>query len=145
MISYYDLVELLHSYSKEPINETLISNLNNLEVDLKGDRYFRFIDHLTILISERLENALINFENKMMNTVLNKNNFIIEFREILQEITFVKELASIKLVLDENKEEFERTIKKSINNMLDRITDMYLSNTDDKFVLEEIKNAYEVI
>lgn len=145
MISYYDLVELLHSYSKEPINETLISNLNNLEVDLKGDRYFRFIDHLTILITERLENALINFENKMMNTVLNKNNFIIEFREILQEITFVKELASIKLVLDENKEEFERTIKKSINNMLDRITDMYLSNTDDKFVLEEIKNAYEVI
>lgn len=145
MISYYDLVELLHSYSKEPINETMISNLNNLEVDLKGDRYFRFIDHLTILISERLENALINFENKMMNTVLNKNNFIIEFREILQEITFVKELASIKLVLDENKEEFERTIKKSINNMLDRITDMYLSNTDDKFVLEEIKNAYEVI
>lgn len=145
MISYYDLVELLHSYSKEPINETMISNLNNLEVDLKGDRYFRFIDHLTILISERLENALINFENKMMNTVLNKNNFIIEFREILQEITFVKELASIKLVLDENKEEFERTIKKSINNMLDRITDIYLSNTDDKFVLEEIKNAYEVI
>lgn len=145
MISYYDLVELLHSYSKEPINETMISNLNNLEVDLKGDRYFRFIDHLTILISERLENALINFENKMMNTVLNKNNFIIEFREILQEITFVKELASIKLVLDENREEFERTIKKSINNMLDRITDMYLSNTDDKFVLEEIKNAYEVI
>lgn len=145
MISYYDLVELLHSYSKEPINETMISNLNNLEVDLKGDRYFRFIDHLTILISERLENALINFENKMMNTVLNKNNFIIEFREILQEIAFVKELASIKLVLDENKEEFERTIKKSINNMLDRITDMYLSNTDDKFVLEEIKNAYEVI
>lgn len=145
MISYYDLVELLHSYSKEPINETMISNLNNLEVDLKGDRYFRFIDHLTILISERLENALINFENKMMNTVLNKNNFIIEFREILQEITFVKELASVKLVLDENKEEFERTIKKSINNMLDRITDIYLSNTDDKFVLEEIKNAYEVI
>lgn len=145
MISYYDLVELLHSYSNEPINETMISNLNNLEVDLKGDRYFRFIDHLTILISERLENALINFENKMMNTVLNKNNFIIEFREILQEITFVKELASIKLVLDENKEEFERTIKKSINNMLDRITDIYLSNTDDKFVLEEIKNAYEVI
>lgn len=145
MISYYDLVELLHSYSKEPINETMISNLNNLEVDLKGDRYFRFIDHLTILITERLENALINFENKMMNTVLNKNNFIIEFREILQEITFVKELASIKLVLDENKEEFERTIKKSINNMLDRITDIYLSNTDDKFVLEEIKNAYEVI
>ena len=71
MISYYDLVELLHSYSKEPINETLISNLNNLEVDLKGDRYFRFIDHLTILISERLENALINFEN-------NKLCFIIE-------------------------------------------------------------------
>lgn len=145
MTSYYDLVEILHNYSKEPINETLIENLNNMNVDLRGDRYYRFIDHLTILISERLENALYAFENKMMNTVLNKNNFIIEFREVLKEIAFVKELASIKLVLNENKEEFDKSIKKSINNMLDRISDLYLSNTNDQFVLDEIKNAYEVI
>lgn len=143
MTSYYDLVELLHSFVNEPPSETFLNNLDNLNIDLRGDRYFRFIDHLTILISERLENSFYNFENKMINTNINRNNFTIEFREILHEIDFCKRLASCKLVLDENREEFLRTIRKSINNILDRIKELIIDNDD--FILEEIDKAYEVM
>ena len=45
MISYYDLVNFLESLLTEPRSDSIVERLNSLDVNLEGDRYFRFLDN----------------------------------------------------------------------------------------------------
>ena len=70
MISYYDLVNFLESLGEEKADNSIIDRLNSLEVNLEGNRYYRFLDHLNLMIQVRLSNAyneLVNNKDRIRN------------------------------------------------------------------------------
>lgn len=142
-MTYYELVELLDSYIYSPRDEKIIDNLNNIEIDLRGDRYFRFIDHISYLIEERLKNSSYNFEDKIITQGYNDNIAVIEFNEVIKEINFINKLSKIKLIKLDNQQEFEKSIKESVKNILNKLLEEF---KDDKYyVLQtEIKRYCEV-
>lgn len=140
MISYYDLVNFLESLTDEPRSDSIIERLNSLEVDLEGDRYFRFLDHLSLLIQNRLNKAYATFLNKIPSIGNDDNRFSMEFKEYTDEVSLDFSIASIKLVHKENQMELGRTIMKSNNRVLDEIKKNYSDN--DTFIMNTINNAY---
>lgn len=140
MISYYDLVNFLESLTDEPRSDSIIERLNSLEVDLEGDRYFRFLDHLSLLIQNRLNKAYTTFLNKIPSIGNDDNRFSMEFKEYTDEVSLDFSIASIKLVHKENQMELGRTIMKSNNRVLDEIKKNYSDN--ETFIMNTINNAY---
>lgn len=140
MISYYDLVNFLETLTDEPRSDSIIERLNSLEVDLEGDRYFRFLDHLSLLIQNRLNKAYITFLDKIPSIGNDDNRFSMEFKEYTDEVSLDFSIASIKLVHKENQMELGRTIMKSNNRVLDEIKKNYSDN--DTFIMNTINNAY---
>lgn len=140
MISYYDLVNFLESLTDEPRSDSIIERLNSLEVDLEGDRYFRFLDHLSLLIQNRLNKAYTTFLDKIPSIGNDDNRFSMEFKEYTDEVSLDFSIASIKLVHKENQMELGRTIMKSNNRVLDEIKKNYSDN--DTFIMNTINNAY---
>lgn len=140
MISYYDLVNFLESLVDEPRNESIIERLNSLEVNLDGDRYYRFLDHMSLLIQDRLDKAYNTFLDKMASIGTDDNRFSIEFKELTDEVSLDFQMASIKLIREENQMELGRTIMKSNNRILDEIKKGY--SNEDTFIMNTINNAY---
>ncbi len=140
MISYYDLVNFLESLADEPRSESIVERINSLEVDLAGDRYFRFIDHLSLLIQNRLNNAYRVLLDKLPSIGVDDNRFSIEFKEYTDEVSLDFLIASSKLVREENQVQLGRKIMESNNRILDEIKKNY--STDDTFIMNTINNAY---
>lgn len=140
MISYYDLVNFLESLVNEPRSDSIVERLNSLEVNLEGDRYFRFLDHLSLLIQDRLSNAYKNLLDKIPSIGVDDNRFSIEFKEYTDEVSLDFSIASIKLVHEENQMQLGRTIMESNNRILDEIKRNY--SGEDTFIMNTINNAY---
>lgn len=140
MISYYDLVNFLESLIDEPRNNSIIERINSLEVNLDGDRYFRFLDHLSYLIQERLTNAYNLFLDKIPSIGVDDNRFSIEFKEYTDEVSLDFLIASNKLVHEENQVQLGRKIMESNNRILDEIKKNY--SNEDTFIMNTINNAY---
>lgn len=140
MISYYDLVNFLESLLTEPRSDSIVERLNSLDVNLEGDRYFRFLDHLSLLIQDRLSNAYNNLLDKIPSIGNDDNRFSIEFKEYTDEVSLVFSIASIKLVHEENQMQLGRIIMQTNNKILDEIKKNYLD--EDTFIMNTINNAY---
>ena len=120
MISYYDLVNFLESLVNEPRSDSIVERLNSLDVNLEGDRYFRFLDHLSLLIQDRLSNAYKNLLDKIPSIGNDDNRFSIEFKEYTDEVG--------------------RIIMQTNNKILDEIKKNYFD--EDTFIMNTINNAY---
>lgn len=140
MISYYDLVNFLDSLSSEKTDNSIIDRLNSLNVSLDGDRYYRFLDHLSLLIKVRLTNQydkLVNDRDRISN---DDRLFDDEFKNYTDEVSLCFKIAGINLVHEENQIEVGRIIMDINNNLLSQLKDIL--NTDDEDILRIINNAY---
>ena len=142
MMTYYEMVVYLETLIKEPRSENIINKLNNINIDLKGDRYFRFIDHVSNLIHDRLENALYVLNTKLVAKHMNSDEFSIEFNEFISEVEFVLKITQIKIINDENREELIKSIFESNNNMLDKIKTYFGEGIEDEIILSKIDSFY---
>lgn len=140
MISYYDLVNFLDSLSSDKTDNSIIDRLNSLNVSLDGDRYYRFLDHLSLLIKVRLTNQydkLVNDRDRISN---DDRLFDDEFKNYTDEVSLCFKIAGINLVHEENQIEVGRIIMDINNNLLSQLKDIL--NTDDEDILRIINNAY---
>lgn len=142
MISYYDLVVFLDTISKEKRDEAIVNKLNNLEVKLEGERYFRFLDHLSLLIQDRLNNSCKELINKQDEIGDNFDVFSNQFSEYADEVSLCFKIASINIVHEENKIELGRTIMETNNLILDKIKQCF--NTSNASILNLIDETYLV-
>ena len=140
MISYYDLVNFLDSLSGEKTDNSIIDRLNSLNVSLDGDRYYRFLDHLSLLIKIRLTNQYDNLINERDRISNDDRLFDDEFKNYTDEVSFCFKIAGINLVHEENQIEVGRIIMNINNNLLNQLKDIL--NTNDEDILRIINNAY---
>lgn len=140
MISYYDLVNFLESLGEEKADNSIIDRLNSLEVNLEGNRYYRFLDHLNLMIQVRLSNAyneLVNNKDSIRNDDI---LFDDEFKYYTDEVSLCFDIASTKLVKEENQIEVGRVIMNTNNSLLNQLKEVL--NTNDEDILRIIDNAY---
>ncbi len=140
MITYYDLVNFLESLGNEKNDNSIIERLNNLNVSLEGDRYYRFLDHLSLMIQIRLTNALnelIIIKDKIRN---DDRLFEEEFKNYTNEVSLCFQIAGVKLVHEENQIEIGRIIMDTNNSLLDQLKNEI--NTSDDDILRIINEAY---
>lgn len=140
MISYYDLVNFLDSLSSEKTDNSIIDRLNSLNVSLDGDRYYRFLDHLSLLIKIRLTNQYDNLINERDRISNDDRLFDDEFKNYTDEVSLCFKIAGINLVHEENQIEIGRIIMNINNNLLNQLKDIL--NTNDEDILRIINNAY---
>lgn len=140
MISYYDLVNFLESLGEEKADNSIIDRLNNLEVNLEGNRYYRFLDHLNLMIQVRLTNAfneLVKIKDRIRNDDI---LFDDEFKYYTDEVSLCFDIASTKLIKEENQIEVGRVIMNTNNSLLNHLKNVF--NTNDEDILRIIDNAY---
>lgn len=140
MISYYDLVNFLESLGEEKTDNSIIDRLNSLEVNLEGDRYYRFLDHLYLMIQVRLTNAfneLVKIKDRIRN---DDRLFDEEFKYYTDEVSLCFNIASTKLIKEDNQIEVGRVIMNTNNSLLNQLKDVL--NTNDEDILRIIDNAY---
>lgn len=140
MISYYDLVNFLENLGNEKQDINIIERLNSLKVNLEGNRYYRFLDHLSLMIQVRLNNAfneLVNNEDKIRN---DDRLFEDMFKYYTDEVSLCFQIAGINLIHEENQIEVGRIIMNTNNNLLNQLKEEI--NTDDEDIIRIIDNAY---
>lgn len=140
MISYYDLVNFLESLGEEKADNSIIDRLNSLDVNLEGNRYYRFLDHLNLMIQVRLTNAfneLVKIKDRIRNDDI---LFDDEFKYYTDEVSLCFDIASTKLIKEENQIEVGRVIMNTNNSLLNQLKNVF--NTNDEDILRIIDNAY---
>lgn len=140
MISYYDLVNFIESLGEEAYDKNIITRLNCLQVSLEGDRYYRFLDHLSLMIQARLNNAFNNLINELKNIKNDDKLFENEFKKYTDEVSLCFEIASVKFVHEDNLIELGRVIMNTNNELLDQLKKEI--NTDDEDIIDIIDKAY---
>lgn len=141
-MTYYEMINYLESIKDSVRNDEMIAKLNNTQIDLEGDRYYRFVDHIAQLIQYRLEKLYDSFRSKIFYQEVSNEVFSLEFEEFKSEVTFMYKLAQIKLLKEENSKELIKSISTSNNKMLDEIKKLYEDNQNAIIILELINNAY---
>lgn len=144
MISYYDLVNLLDTISDEKQDNGIIERLNSLEVNLEGERYYRFLDHLSLTIQDRLHNAydaLIKRIDEVKEDARRDDELFNElFKMYSDEVSLCFQIASVKLVHEENQIELGRVIMNVNNELLHKLVS-YLK-ADNEEINHIIEDAY---
>lgn len=139
-MTYYELVSYLDSLIIKPITDREIEYLNNSMISLSGDRYLRFIEHLSYLITERFKTYLTNISDKMGDSYLDSQQLTIELSTLKEEVNIANKLSSIKLVKEENQKELKKSIIKGNNVIIDTIRTVFVSDEERLNVL----NTYEL-
>ena len=141
-MTYYEVVKYLDELIIKPIDENYISELNNFEISLEGNRYYRFIGQINYVLTERLRNCMDNIIDKLDVSVQSKESLILELSNIHSEVEFLKKIISIKQIKEENKNEFIKSIIKNNNELLEKVK-LYFSDEEylriiDGYKLKEV-------
>ena len=140
MISYYDLVNFLETLSNDKNVDSIVERLNSLNVSLEGDRYYRFLDHLSLMIQNRLTNAFNELISEKEDIKNDDRLFEDKFKDYTDEVSLCFQIASTKLVNEENQIEVGRIIMNVNNTLLNQLKDVL--NTEDEDIIRIIDNAY---
>lgn len=140
MISYYDLVNFLETLSNDKNDDSIVERLNSLNVSLEGDRYYRFLDHLSLMIQNRLTNAFNELISEKEDIKNDDRLFEDKFKDYTDEVSLCFQIASTKLVNEENQIEIGRIIMNVNNTLLNQLKDVL--DTDDEDIIRIIDNAY---
>lgn len=140
MISYYDLVNFLETLSNDKNVDSIVERLNSLNVSLEGDRYYRFLDHLSLMIQNRLTNAFNELVSEKEDIKNDDRLFEDKFKDYTDEVSLCFQIASTKLVNEENQIEVGRIIMNVNNTLLNQLKDVL--DTDDEDIIRIIDNAY---
>lgn len=140
MISYYDLVNFLETLSNDKNVDSIVERLNSLNVSLEGDRYYRFLDHLSLMIQNRLTNAFNELISEKEDIKNDDRLFEDKFKDYTDEVSLCFQIASTKLVNEENQIEVGRIIMNVNNTLLNQLKDVL--DTDDEDIIRIIDNAY---
>lgn len=140
MISYYDLINFLETLSNDKNVDSIVERLNSLNVSLEGDRYYRFLDHLSLMIQNRLTNAFNELISEKEDIKNDDRLFEDKFKDYTDEVSLCFQIASTKLVNEENQIEVGRIIMNVNNTLLNQLKDVL--DTDDEDIIRIIDNAY---
>ena len=124
-MTYYDLIKFLYSIVEKPIDYKNIEFLNSVNIELKGERYQRFLDQMSVVVSDRISNAISNIKEKLVGEYLDTNTLTIEASLIRNEIKYCLDLCKCLLIQPENQSEFVNSIVETNNDLVDVLKNFF--------------------
>lgn len=141
-MTYYEIVSFLDNMITKPIDSKLINELNNIEINLEGNRYYRFIGQINYVLTERLRLYMDRLIDKIKTMTFSKEDLILEMSNLTNEVDFLKQISAINLIKKENHKEFVKSIIKNNNELIEGIKE-YFSDEEylriiDGYILTEV-------
>ncbi len=127
MNTYFELITYLENVVSLDINNEAIKNLNELKVDLRGDRYNRFLNHILDILDNRI-NMYYKELHDNLDKIHNINEFEDKFNEVLEETEMQLKLIDINLINDEDQNKLSDFIKTNFNEIINRLRNYYKGN-----------------
>ncbi len=124
-MTYYELIKFLYSIEDKPIDRQNVEYLNSINIKLEDERYQRFLEQLSVVISDRIANAINRFREALISESLDSNTLAIHISGLKNEIKYSEELATCLLVKEENQKEFIDSIIKTNNSLADTIMTLF--------------------
>jgi len=134
-MTYYDWISYFDKCKKAPVSDEIINQINNSNIDYKGNIKIRFLNHIVQLINFRLNNALDNFLLKNKTITQDKNSLTIELNDLKKEIIFARKLASTKYFEENIKKELLNNIQKFGTEMNEAIKNSYANCNDNEIIM----------
>ncbi len=123
--TYFELINYIYSLeNKDNIDSETISQFNKYNVYLEGERYNRFINHLTNLLDERINEKYSYIINKVIY-LENEREFEDNINLFFDESNSQINLINNKLVKDNEKQKLLEFIKTNNNEVIDRLKKYY--------------------
>ena len=141
-MTYFELVSYLQELINRPIDQNNIDYLNNINISLDGERYYRFIEQIKIVITERLNKKVRELREKLISEYLDADTLSIEASNIRDEIKYCQDIVRCKLILPDNQQIFMSTIKSTNNTLVDTLLvffedDVRKSILQNLYIMEE--------
>ena len=141
-MTYFELVSYLQELINRPIDQNNIDYLNNINISLDGERYYRFIEQIKIVITERLNKKVRELREKLISEYLDADTLSIEASNIRDEIKYCQDIVRCKLILPDNQQIFISTIKSTNNTLVDTLLvffedDVRKSILQNLYIMEE--------
>ena len=124
MKTYYELISYLDSLIKISIDNNIIDELNNFKIDLKSDRYYRFVIQLSYILNEKLKNSFDNLLSKSYD-ITDNDSLILELNVFKEEKDSLLSLLTINLLKDDEKEKLINELNDNYNKSLGKLRDSY--------------------
>ena len=131
MSTYFELVSYLDNVVTYDINDEIVKNLNEMNVDLRGNRYNRFLNHILDILDYRINTYYKELHDRL-GKIRNLDEFEDEFNNLLDEIDIQIKLSSISVIADEDHNKLVDFIKTNFNEILNRLKKYY--ENDSVFV-----------
>lgn len=138
MSTYFELVSYLDNVVTYDINDEIIKNLNEMNVDLRGNRYNRFLNHILEILDNRINTYYKELHDRL-GKIRNLDEFEDEFNNLLDEIDIQIKLSSIAVIAEEDHNKLVDFIKTNFNEILNRLKKYY---ENDSVFLHYIDKYY---
>jgi len=141
-MTYFELVSYLQELINRPIDQNNIDYLNNINISLDGERYYRFIEQIKIVVTERLNKKVRELREKLISEYMNADTLSIEASNIRDEIKYCQDIVRCKLILPDNQQIFMSTIRSTNNTLVDTLLvffedDVRKSILQNLYIMEE--------
>ncbi len=137
MNTYYELINYLYNtlaYNK--LNDDLLNEFQNFNVYLLNERYQRFINNLTTVLSNRIN----YFLDKVNECLEDANKFMHSIDNLIEETENQIKLVNISgLIYDEDKEKIISFIKANHKDIVDDLIAKFKGYDN---IIEYLKNCY---
>ncbi len=143
-MTYYDLIKFLYGIIDAPIEYKNIEFLNSVDISLEGERYQRFIDQMTKVVSDRISNAINKIREKIISEYLDSNVLTLELSLIRNEIKYCIDLTKCLLIKPENQEEFTKSIIET-NNSLTDVLMTFFEDDERKMIVNNLYIREETV
>lgn len=140
MITYFELVTFLEAWHLEPRNNDLLNRLNEIKVDLSGDRYHRFINHMHLLLDERLTNSFSKIIENMDTIREDYDSFSEYYNDFIKETNFLFEILQTTLINEEER----YTLKSYVIDVNNKAMDDLKKYVNNSRILNLIESGYIV-
>lgn len=119
MNTYYELINFLYNKLKvSEIDDNLLKDFAYFNVYLEDERYQRFINNLTNVLSYRIQNALSKIDNCLEDISLFTNSIDEFINESNNQIKLVNQST---LIYEEDKEKIINFIKANHKDIIDSL------------------------
>ena len=134
-MTYYELVSYLDKMINNISSDDHIDVLNQANINLSGDRYYRFISQVNYLLTQRLKNLLDVLLDRCHSKNLSKEELTSELSRLTEEVNYLKKIIDINLIKNENRNEFIKSIIKNNNEIIDVLLEFYIDEEYKNIIL----------
>ena len=142
-MTYFALVDMLDKMITQPLSDEIIKSLNDADISLTSNRYYRFLAQVNYLIVERIKLFEAKITHVIYERSINKEELILELDGLNGEVNYLNKIIDVKLIKNENKNDLRNRVIENNNALVNNLkelfeSDEYLEILDNYLIKENL-------